>query len=81
MKNKTKKATTLKLGYGFNFETGNGCLHHPGGYLTSWFREDSKGWHVTEWACYVPPETSIKICEMLVNESFLKGEIHLPLRK
>ena len=72
---------TIKLGYGWNFNTENGCLSHPGGYLTSWFRKDGNGWKPLEWASWVNPEISEAICHLLTDKDTLAGRNHLPLRK
>lgn len=39
----------------WEFDLTNGCLTHPGGYLTSWFVEKNNEWFVSEWAEYVHP--------------------------
>lgn len=72
--------STIKLGYGFTFDTRNGCLQHPGGHLTSWFRKEGEGFSVLEWATYLSPEMSSRICNLLANPVCLAGKFHLPLR-
>lgn len=79
---KRKPLKTVRLGYGFSFDTRNGCLSHPGGHLTSWFRWDTglQGWKVTEWATYLSPDVSGAICNALQSPLVLTGAIKLPLR-
>lgn len=71
---------TIKLGYGWNFSTETGCLSHPGGHLTSWFRRDGDGWKPLEWACWIQPATAEAICDLLHDPETLAGRTHLPLR-
>jgi len=41
----------------WEFDTSNGCLHHPCGFLTSWFRRESEGnWTLLEAATTVLPK-------------------------
>lgn len=72
---------TLHLGHGFVFNTNNGCLTHPGGHLTSWFRREENRFVPLEWASPLHPDTSRRICKWLADPDFLAGKIHLPLRR
>ena len=40
----------------WEFDTSNGCLFHPCGFLTSWFRRESEtNWSLTEAATTILP--------------------------
>lgn len=50
----------------FSFDPKRGCLYHPCGFLTSWFRRDEKGeWVATEWACDLSPAVETYIMRSL----------------
>jgi hypothetical protein len=42
--------TTIHTKDGWEFDTSNGCLFHPCGFLTSWFRRDDK----LKWVMHEP---------------------------
>lgn len=52
---------TLHVKDGWEFDSSNGCLFHPCGFLTSWFRRDAiKGWVMHEPAAADYPTSVIE---------------------